>query len=308
MLHEINFKSSNKKDTVYGFCYAPASEIKGIVQLIHGFGEHSRRYVHMISKFLDSGFIVCFNDHVGHGKTALENDSWGDFGDQGYETMVKDEKIFHDKVTEIYKDLPYFIFGHSMGSIIARQYMTRYPEDLTAVCLCGTVSGFNKMDELIKLMEKEVEEGRGQEDGSKFVQDLFATFFAMVDEEISIGNEWICHDKYVQIDHAKDPFNSFTKPIQTRSILYLCKMLDEVIRPEWYEKVPTDLPIYNIAGSEDPAGDFSVGVFDIDKKLKETNHKVETEIYEGYRHEIHNYKEIRDRVEDGIIVFFEREL
>ena len=48
MLHEVSFKSFNERDTVYGWIYVPAAAPKGIVQLIHGFGEHSRRYLHMI--------------------------------------------------------------------------------------------------------------------------------------------------------------------------------------------------------------------------------------------------------------------
>ena len=46
MLHEVNFKSFNERDTVYGWIYVPAAKPKGIVQIIHGFGEHSRRYLH----------------------------------------------------------------------------------------------------------------------------------------------------------------------------------------------------------------------------------------------------------------------
>ena len=30
--------------------------------------------------------------------------------------------------------------------------------------------------------------------------------------EVSIGNEWICADPYVQRDHADDPFDAFTRP------------------------------------------------------------------------------------------------
>ena len=54
MLHELKFQSFNERDTVYGWIYVPAAAPKGIVQLIHGFGEHSRRYLHMIVKFLDA--------------------------------------------------------------------------------------------------------------------------------------------------------------------------------------------------------------------------------------------------------------
>lgn len=68
MLHEVSFHSFNGRDEVQGWVYVPACKPKGIVQVIHGFGEHSRRYFHMIVKFMDAGYIVAADDHVGHGK------------------------------------------------------------------------------------------------------------------------------------------------------------------------------------------------------------------------------------------------
>ena len=80
MLHEISFQSFNERDEVQGWIYVPACEPKGIVQLIHGFGEHSRRYFHMIVAFMDAGFIVAADDHVGHGK-RLSSITHGATGD-----------------------------------------------------------------------------------------------------------------------------------------------------------------------------------------------------------------------------------
>ena len=139
MLHEVKFRSYNEVQDVYGWIYVPACKPKGIVQLVHGFGEHSRRYFHMIVKLMDAGFIVAADDHVGHGKTALENDTWGDWGTKGCKTMMEDEHTLKALVQEKYPDLPYFIYGHSMGSIILRQFMAKYGEELTGAIICGTV-------------------------------------------------------------------------------------------------------------------------------------------------------------------------
>ena len=84
MLHEVKFLSYNEVQTVHGWIYVPAAKIRGVVQLVHGFGEHSRRYFHMICKLMDAGFVVAADDHVGHGKTALEDDTWGDWGTKGH--------------------------------------------------------------------------------------------------------------------------------------------------------------------------------------------------------------------------------
>ena len=73
MLHEVKFPSTNGRDEVTGWIYVPAAQPEGIVQLIHGFGEHSRRYFHLIVALMDAGFIVAANDHVGHGATAIAN-------------------------------------------------------------------------------------------------------------------------------------------------------------------------------------------------------------------------------------------
>ena len=144
MLHEVSFPSYNKRDEVQGWIYVPAARPKGIVQIIHGFGEHSRRYLHMISKFMDAGFIVAADDHVGHGKTAMVSGVWGDWGDAGFHTMMEDEHTLKELVCEKYPNLPYFLFGHSMGSFIARDYAAKYGDELAGVTICGTTGSFSK--------------------------------------------------------------------------------------------------------------------------------------------------------------------
>ena len=65
---------------------------------------------------------------------------------------------------------------------------------------------------------------------------------------------------------------------------------------EWAAKVPTDLPIYNIAGDQDPVGMYGEGVYQVSNWLARTGHDVITELYTGFRHEIHNYEDLKDEV------------
>ena len=303
MLHEVQFLSYNERDGVFGWIYVPACEPIGIIQLIHGFGEHSRRYLHMITSFMEAGYIVAADDHVGHGKTALENDRWGDWGDKGYTTMVEDEKRFHDLVVRRYPDLPYFLFGHSMGSFIARMYMARYGKDLKGAVICGTTGVWPGLDESIAEVQKLVDEGKGDEADPTLGAKLMGWMFSRCEEGVTLGNEWICHDPYVQKDHAEDPFDAFTKPTLNRAWLYFLQMMKDITGEEWAKKVPTDLPVYNIAGDQDPVGQFGTGVYQTANWLIDTGHRVTTELYTGYRHEIHNYAELREDVEEGIIEF-----
>ena len=304
MLHEVKFLSYNEKQTVHGWIYVPAAKIRGVVQLVHGFGEHSRRYFHMISKLMDAGFVVAADDHVGHGKTALENDAWGDWGTKGPATMMEDEYKLKQLVQEKYPDVPYFMYGHSMGSIILRQFMAKYGEELDGAIICGTVGpDAVPCEQGIGLLQPLVDAGKGAEADPELLGMLLGGLFARI-EEVKLGNEWICHDPYVQLDHAQDPFDAFTKPTSNEALLQFIQMIQEVnVGEEWAAKVPAALPIYNVAGDEDPCGSYGEGVIKVSKWLEDTGHQVETKLYEGYRHEIHNYADLKDEMEAGMVAF-----
>lgn len=125
--------SFSEQDTIKGWIYTPIRKPKGIIQLVHGFGEHSRRYLHMILRLNEEGFIAACDDHIGHGKTAYDAGNWENWGEKGYMTMAEDEHQLRKIVQEKFADLPFFLFGHSMGSMIVRNYVTKYGEGVYAV-------------------------------------------------------------------------------------------------------------------------------------------------------------------------------
>ena len=65
---------------------------------------------------------------------------------------------------------------------------------------------------------------------------------------------------------------------------------------------------YNIAGDMDPVGEYGEGVYAVSNWLHSTGHNVKTKLYSGYRHEIHNYADIKNEVEDGIVEFMDQHL
>ncbi|MBC3899326.1 hypothetical protein GH811_06830 [Acetobacterium malicum] len=104
---EISFRSFNEKDTIQAWIYKPIRKPRGIVQIVHGFGEHSRRYLHMILKLNEAGFVVAADDHVGHGKTATESGNWSDWRNQvktkiysGYRHEIHNYRDIRDAVED----------------------------------------------------------------------------------------------------------------------------------------------------------------------------------------------------------------
>jgi alpha-beta hydrolase superfamily lysophospholipase len=302
-IYEISFQSYNERDTVKGWIYTPVLPPKAIVQVVHGFGEHSRRYLHLILQMLDAGFVVAADDHVGHGATAAANNTWGDYGYKGYATTTEDEKTLHDLVTKQYPGLPFFMFGHSWGSMIARDFTVKHGDLLHGVIYCGTTALRENTVALSNKLKKLVDTGHGSETEPSYLGELLKDFNSRY-KEVKTANDWIAVDRNVVADHAHDPLNNFRKTPNIQALYDFSQLWVDIGSREWAEKVP-DIPVYLISGDQDPVGNYGEGVYQIANWLSQTGKRVTTKIYSGYRHEIHNEPPIRNEVETGIIQFIE---
>lgn len=192
-----------------------------------------------------------------------------------------------------------------MGSLITRDYMATYGDELAGATIIGTCGVHEKYPEAIAGFQKLCDEGKGEESDPVLGDLLFQNFHARCPEGNVYGNEWICHDVNVQKDYANDPLAAFVHPTTNRAMKDFCTMAVQVEGTEWAARVPADLPIYNIAGDEDPFGTYGVGPYLVANWLLETGHNVRTVMYPGLRHEILNYVEVRDEIERGIVAFFD---
>ena len=135
------YKSANGVSHVTYYIMVPEGvEAHGIVQLSHGMCEYFSRYTAFAKYLCGLGFIVCGNDHIGHGASVSRTADLGFFAKRdGWKYLVEDVKQLTDLMQRRYPDLPYFLLGHSMGSLVARLYLTDYGEKLSGCILIGTV-------------------------------------------------------------------------------------------------------------------------------------------------------------------------
>lgn len=300
-IKEISYQSNNGRDTIKAWSYSPLDEPKGIIQIIHGYGEHSRRYLHMINKFQDAGFVVYADDHLGHGKTGVDNGTLGDPHSNGYMTYVKDEKSLHDIAVKEYPGIPYFIFGHSWGSLLARAYAAHYGEDITGLMLCGLCS---QWDACVQAFEDPDFKAAYENDPYQSSAEWFAKVFANMTARIENPNsdaDWIANDPRVVRDHAGDMFNTFDTTLEL--VWDFVQIYHFVESDDWAPMVPPRLPVYLISGDQDPCGNYGEGLYHVANLLANSGNPVAVKAYSGYRHEIHNELSIRDDVEAGLINF-----
>ena len=260
-----------------------------------------RRYFHMIVALMDAGFIVAADDHVGHGATAIANGTWGDWGDAGPHTMMEDEKRFMDIVSEKYPSLPYFMFGHSMGSMITRDFCTKYGDELAGAIYCGTTGIFEKTHEVRAKLDDIIAAGGAHDSDPSLVGELMGWMFARCEEGAELGNEWICHDPWVQKDHAEDPFDAFTHPVHNISLRDFIDMMLCIEGKEWAERVPVDLPGALHRGRSGSGGQLRRRRVQMRQLARRDRPRRDHAALPGYRHEIHNYDDIKEDVEDTVI-------
>lgn len=94
------------------------SKPKAIIILVHGLGEHIRRYDEQFEYLSNQGFITLAADLKGHGQSAGTRGVWNDINEQ-YEII---SEVFKMAQTD-YPQIPIFLYGHSMGGNIAIGYM-----------------------------------------------------------------------------------------------------------------------------------------------------------------------------------------
>lgn len=288
---EYTYPSATGVADIFARSWSPEDgKIKAIVQLVHGMAEHGERYEEMAGYLCEKGYAFVINDHVGHGRSVKSKEDLGFFNGDKNKAGIGFVEDAH-KLTEIAKkefNKPVILMGHSMGSFVARHYVTKYSSDIEAAIFCGT-SGPNPAAGAGILVASLIEKVKGPKFKSEFINNLaFGAYNKRCEgrtpfDWLSVNKENI--DKYIADDYCGFLFT-------VSGYKNLFEVLKFVSDPMWYGAVPTALPMYLIAGSEDPVGTYGKGVDTVYKKLKETGHSdVSIKLYEGLRHEIHNEDE-----------------
>ncbi len=304
-LVETTFPSTNGRDTIHAWIHEPVRPARAIVHLVHGLGEHSRRYLHLIDHLLDHGFVVAADDHAGHGRTAMTSGVWADAGDEAARVVVEDERALGTKVREVHPHLPYVVFGHSWGSMIARGVAAGAGEELAGLALCGVAAQMHGLERVLDRAGLAAEPDPLAH-ADDYLGALFDGFVSRFGDQPG-PTDWVARDADVVRDHLADALNNFGAPMSIRFLRGFVDLYDSVNGDDWYGSIRPDLPVLVLAGDQDPVANYGEGAYHVANRLVATGHPdVRTRVWSGYRHEVHNEPEIRDEVAAEISSFVER--
>jgi alpha-beta hydrolase superfamily lysophospholipase len=244
------------------------------------------------------GILVYGNDIAGHGKSVRDGVPRGFFGEKnGWDAIVQDMRTLRDLVKADYPGIPFILFGHSMGSFLARTYAGRDGTDFDAFIFSGT-AGSNPVLGIGKAIAKrEIKKTGGKEPSMALFNMSFGSYNKAFKPNRTV-NDWLSRDEkkvaaYVADENCGFPFTAY-------GMYDVFTGLTEISNAKWAERLPKR-PILLMSGAEDPVGNRGKGVKQVYGWLKKSGHAVELKLYEGGRHEMLNEINRKDVYNDVLL-------
>lgn len=285
-LNEYSFKSSNGRNEIYVREWLPDTKPLGVIQIVHGVAEHTKRYDEF-ARFLSSmGYVVAGNDHLGHGQSIGNPQEKGYFSAHGgWELVVGDVRRLRDILKERFPDVPHFIFGHSMGSFITRTYMIRYHDDPDGVILSGTGQQPSLIVSLgISLANREIRKKGPSYYSESMNKIAFGSYNKKIKNPIS-DYDWVSNNPECLQEYLDDPLCGFIPSVGLFRDMFTG--IKYISNAKNVAQVSKDLPVLLVSGAEDPVGDYGKGVVKAYKAYVKAGLKdVTLKMYPGSRHEL----------------------
>ena len=280
---------------------------KAVVQIAHGIAEHVERYDDFAAFLAEHGFAVVANDHLGHGKTAQTPEDLGFFADKdGWETVVADMRKIFDRTSKEHPGIPYFLFGHSMGSFLARSYLIRCGYGLRGVVLSGT----GQQPAPVVAAGLAIGSWEIRRHGARYRSDLlnnmaFGSYTRGI-TPLRTLSDWLSRDE-AQVDrYVADPLCGFIPTAGLFRDMMHGIAFNQSARN--LARMQKDLPVYFMSGDHDPVGANGKGVMKAyESFLRAGMSDATLRLYAGGRHEMLN--EInRDEVYRDLLHWLESKL
>lgn len=267
--------------------YEPECDVRAVVQVSHGMCEYIGRYEGYAEHLCSCGIVLAGNDHPGHGESASSAEDLGYFAKTGGVELAAHGLAAMSRILlEKYEGKPLILLGHSMGSFLARIYLTKYSENLAGAIIMGTggpdapTGAGIALANLIALF-------RGDRHRSKLLRSIQQAGYLKKCGKGADRCDWLTRDRAVVEKYNNDKYCNYIFTVSGYRDLF--SMLAEVSTEEWAPNVPTDLPILLISGEDDPVGGYGKGVCKVAGSLTHAGaRKLTTVLIPGARHEVLN--------------------
>lgn len=278
----------------------PIQEPKGIVQFSHGMSEHKERYYDFMNYLANNGYICVIHDHRGHGASVKEEKDLGYFYTEDISYIVEDLYQVTEYIQEKYKGLEMVMFSHSMGTLIARNYLKKYDDKISKIILCGPPTE-NNLAGLGIGIAKILKLFYGKNKPNKILNKIT---FSSCSKNAHQPNEWVCSNSEAVKKYNEDKLCGYI--FTTNGFINLYKLMKEAFNAKDWKVKNSDLRIFIIAGEDDPIIQSVAQFNELVEFIKNRGYtEVESKTYEGMRHELLNESN-KNNVYEDLLNFIEK--
>lgn len=286
--NEFFIQSTNGINKLHVIEWIPEGEIKAILQLSHGMVEYIDRYDKFAKYLNERGILVVGGDHLGHGLTAANDDELGYFpAEDGSKTVVNDLYEITKYTKNKYKDIPYYILGHSMGSFMVRRYIMTYGSEVDGTVIMGTGGQPKFLVSIARMLVSVLTTIKGSQHRSKLVNKLSFGTYNKKFKPVRTEYDWLTRDEDIVDEYKSSKYCTFLFTLNGYKTLF--NTINFINKKSNMENIPKNMPILFVSGDKDPVGGNGAGVkkvFNIYKKLGIKDIKIK--LYKDARHEILN--------------------
>lgn len=302
--NEYTYLSADQKTQIHVIEWIPEGDVKAVLQISHGMVEYIARYHDFAAFMADNGFYVTGNDHLGHGESVVNDEDHGFFGDpNGNGWVIRDMHKLREMATGKYPDRPYFMLGHSMGSFLLRQYLTKYGDGLDGAIIMGTGQQPAGVLRIGKMLCKSIAAFKGWRHRSSMINNIAFGSYNKAFEPARTPVDWLTKDESIVDKYIADPWCTFMFTVNAYYQMF--NGIERAQNPANIAKIPKNLPVLFVSGQDDPVGAQGKGVEEVYASYQKAGiQNLTKKLYQGDRHEILNeldretvYRDLLDWIE-----------
>ena len=227
------------------------------------------------------------NDHIGHGASVSRPADLGFFAaHDGWKYLIQDVLHLRELMHHRYPDLPYFMLGHSMGSLIVRLCLSECGTELAGAILIGT-AGPNAAALSAAHVADSIARTRGVTFRSGLLNSIaFKAYNRRIDHPNSVF-DWLSRDEeVVSLYQSDEKCNFIFTASAFRDLFILCARANSNAT---FRRTPSDLPLFFLAGDCDPVGRYGDGVRRVISLYRAGGSRnIDAVFYKNARHELLN--------------------
>lgn len=296
-IEKINSKKDNLEIEIA--IIEPVEKPKAIVQFSHGMSEHKERYFDFMNYLADNGYVCVIHDHRGHGASVKNKEDLGYFYTEDINYIVDDLYQVTEYIKERYANLDVILFSHSMGTLVARNYLKKYDDAISKLILCGPPTE-NPLTGFAIFLSKVLKPFYKKNAPNKLLNTMT---FGKYNTKKKMENAWVCSNTEQVIKYNNDALCGYI--FSTNGFINLYQLMKGAFDKKGWQLKNEGMSVLVIAGRDDPVIQNARKFQDLITFLKNRGYQnIDSKLYEGMRHELLNetnkqivYEDILDFIE-----------